>query len=104
MVSITHDDTLRTQHHALADRALSARINTLYLQIKTDLARLTDAVEIPLAHRQMVRTKLQELVLAHPDGAATFDITLPWTTDTPHTAGWQLRRTMQFALEPTPTP
>ena len=51
----------------------------------------------------MIRTRVQELVLANPTGNVAFDVTLPWTTDSPHPAGWQLRRTMQFLFEPDAT-
>ena len=101
--AIAHPDALRTQHHAITNRALAQRINMLYFQVKTDLARLTDAVEIPLADRQAVRAKVQEILLASPNRNTVFDVTLPWTTDSPHPAGWQLRRTMQFLFEPNAT-
>ena len=97
---ISHDDEQRTRHHDIADRFLSLRINGLYFQIKTDLARQTEVVELPVAERRNIFSRVRQLVLADPQASAQIDVTLPWATDFMQPPGWQLRRTISYSFEP----
>lgn len=97
---IAHDDRDRTRFHDIADRFLSLRINGMYLQIKTDLARQTGAIELDLADRRDLYSRIRELVLSNPDASARMDVTLPPTSDFTQPPGWRLKRTVSYCFEP----
>jgi len=97
---IAHGDHERTVHHAIKDRFVSLRINGMYYQIKTDLARQADVVELDLADRQAIYARIRQLVLTNPHAPARMEIKLPPTGDFTAPPGWRLRRSMQFHFEP----
>lgn len=100
---IAHGDDERTRHHAVTDRALAHRINALYLQIKTDLARLTEVTELGPKELHRIRQKVYRLVLENPAAAVKMEVQLPATADFVQPAGWQLRRSINFVFEALPT-
>ena len=101
---ISHDDEQRTRHHDISDRFLSLRINGLYFQIKTDLARQTEVVELPLADRRNIFSRVRQVVLNNPRAAAQVEVALPMGTDFMQPPGWQLRRTIRYSFEPLAPP
>ncbi len=101
---ITHGDAERGRHHEITDHFVSLRINGMYFQIKTDLARLTEVVELPLSDRQAIRERVHRLVLSNPREAVKMDITLPWQTEFTQPPDWRLRRTISYCFEPMTAP
>lgn len=97
---IDHGDAERTRYHRIGDHFLSLRLNGLYFQIKTDLARQTNTVELSLEHRQAIRSRISNLVLSNPHSAVQMEVELPWTTDFMQPPGWQLRRSIRYVFEP----
>lgn len=97
---IHHGDSERTRYHDIPDRFVSLRINGMYLQIKTDLARLTEVLELPANDRAAIYERVRQLVLDHRDSAVKMDINLPLDTEFSRPPGWQLRRTISYVFEP----
>jgi len=97
---ITHGDDERTRHHEIRERFLSLRINGMYLQMKTDLARLTGVAELDLVDRQELYARIRQRVLADPRAAARVDVTLPRRCDFTQPPDWRLARTISYCFEP----
>ena len=97
---LVHDDTQRTRHHGVADRFLSLRINGMYLQIKTDLARLLEQNDLSLEDRRELYARIRQRILANPDAVAQMDVALPRPTDFTQPPGWRLDRTISYRFEP----
>ncbi len=102
MSGISHPDAARTQFHALQDRFVSLRINSLYLQIKTDLARQRGILQLPEGERQALYARITGAVLANPQAPATVAIDLPASDDVATVPGWQLTRQWVYRFSPKP--
>lgn len=97
---ISHGDAERTRYHDVADRFTSLRINGMYLQIKTDLARQAEVIELPLLDRQEIFSSVRQTVLDNPNTTAKIDITLRSGIDFMQPPNWRLRRTIRYCFEP----
>ena len=63
-----------------------------------------EVVELPLAERQLIFSRVRQQVLANPRAAAKIDVALPWGTDFMQPPNWQLRRTVSYCFEPIAPP
>ena len=98
--SLPHNDELRTRFHALADRFLSLRINSLYLQAKTDLAKQLGVIQLPLAQRQGLYAEIRRTITAQPDQPVQLAVTLPPATEAATPPGWALTRKLIYQYDP----
>ncbi|MEO8857961.1 MAG: galactosyltransferase-related protein [Burkholderiaceae bacterium] len=98
--SIEHGDAERMRFSDIEDRFVSLRVNGMYFQIKTDLARLTEVVELPLPDRQAIYTRVRDLVLTHRHTRVKMDITLPVSREFAQPPDWRLGRVVSYAFEP----
>lgn len=109
---IEHSDDERVRFAALADKALSHRVNTLYRTVKYDLFKLSGVPHIALAMREQLHARVRHVVLdAVSTGIAqcSFNVdvsTLPGIT-LPRDCS--LSRTLRYEFraptaEPTSTP
>ncbi len=98
--ALTHTDGLRTQFHRLRDRFLSLRINSLYLQAKTDLARHLGLIQLPQVQRQKLYAEITRTITAEPDQAVQLAVTLPAATDAATPPGWTLTRKLVYQYDP----
>jgi glycosyltransferase involved in cell wall biosynthesis len=101
---IAHDDSERMRHYETTDRLHSLRINGMYFQIKTDLARLTEVVELPLVDRREIYARVRQLVSANRRTAVKMEIALPWVSGHIQPPGARLGRTISYCSEPLATP
>lgn len=97
---IEHDDILRTQHQAISDKWLSLRINGMYFQIKTDLARAQSVISLSHDDLQAIYGQVKNTVLASPLNAVEIRVRLPWIPDFRQPPEWQLLRDWVYRFEP----
>ncbi len=97
---LPHDDALRTRFHAIPNRFLSLRINSLYLQAKTDLARHLGLLQLPIVQRQGLYAEIGRAIMAQPDQAVQLEVTLPAATDSATPPGWALSRKLVYQYNP----
>jgi glycosyltransferase involved in cell wall biosynthesis len=100
--ALTHDDTTRTRFHAVQDRFLSHRINAMYLQIKTDLARQLGVLQLPAEQRAGLYAEIRRITLADPAAPAHLEVNLPLSADFVAPPNWQLTRRWTYSFTPTP--
>lgn len=97
---IDHSDERRMSHRAFRDRWLSLRINGLYFQIKTDLARQLGLVELPKTELRSIYEEVVRVVSGNPDQVVEIRIALPGKADFVEPPGWQLRREWLYRFVP----
>lgn len=71
LASLPHGEADRTRYHAIGDRWLNVRVNTLYRAIKTDLIRLQ--AQLDLATRQRIYACVRDAVTI-PGGPRTIKV------------------------------
>jgi MoaA/NifB/PqqE/SkfB family radical SAM enzyme len=99
---IEHDDILRTQHQPISNKWLSLRINGMYLQIKSDLARAQGIVSLPQSDLQAIYATVKQTILAAPHKAVDIRVRIPWQPDFRQPPEWQLHRDWVYRFEPLP--
>lgn len=99
---IEHDDTLRTQHQAIGNKWLSLRINGMYLQIKSDLARAQGVVSLQHVDLQAIYATVRQTILATPHQAVDIRVSVPWQPDFRQPPDWRLHRDWIYRFEPLP--
>ena len=100
--AIEHDDDARVYYYEIKDRWLSQRINASYVQIKHDLARQFDSLQLPLAVRREVYAQVRQAFTcsaAAEPGAARIQITLPAELAV-RFYGWRMKRIWTYEVEP----
>lgn len=95
-----HSDADRTAHYEIADKWLSLRINGMYFQIKTDLARALGVVSLPREQLRSIYEEIRRTILSAPSSPAEIRITLPAQTDFRQPPGWRLGREWVYRYEP----
>lgn len=95
-----HDDSLRTKHYQVDDRWVSWRINAMYLQIKTDLARAMRVVALPHGDLKNIYKEIRRVILESPYGPAEVIVDLPSHLDFPQRADWRFNRKWVYRFEP----
>jgi hypothetical protein len=99
--AIAHTDAERTRFHAITDRFLSLRINAMYLQVKTDLAREMRVAQLTQAERQRLYADVKRIVTSNLSAPAHLEIRLPISTPFTAPPGWQLKRRWVYDFDPT---
>ncbi len=102
MSGISHPDADRTRFHEVQDRFLSLRINALYSQAKTDLARQRGILQLADQERAHLYARVKAAVMANPEAPAMLDIALPPSDDVVTPPGWQLTRQWVYRFSPNP--
>jgi glycosyltransferase involved in cell wall biosynthesis len=97
---IEHSDERRMSHRSFRQRWLSLRINGLYFQIKTDLARQLGLVELPKIELRNIYEEVVRVVNSNPNQAIEIRIALPGKIDFISPPGWQLRREWLYRFIP----
>lgn len=95
-----HEDHLRMAHYALDDKWLSLRINGMYLQIKTDIARALGVVELSREELQSIYAEVQRVASRNPSSPMEMRITLPQHAHFRQPPGWSLGREWIFRFAP----
>jgi glycosyltransferase involved in cell wall biosynthesis len=100
---IEHSDEKRMAHRSFRKRWLSLRINGLYFQIKTDLARQLGLVELPKNELRSIYEEVARVVSGDPDHTVEIRIALPGRIDFIEPPGWRLRREWLYRFVPADT-
>lgn len=101
--AIRHGDEDRTRHHAVKDKWSNQRINTLYLQLKYDIAQQLKTAGLSAETRQTLYEEVRRSVVADlAAGRATsrFEVNLPDSSAVPLAPGWAIKRQMVYAMGP----
>jgi len=104
--AIRHGDEDRTRHHAVKDKWSNQRINTLYLQLKYDIAQQLKVIELSAETRQTLYTEVRRSVgadIAAGRSESRFEINLPDSSAIPLAPGWAIRRQMVYVMGPVNT-
>lgn len=104
LVPISHQDLDRTAFYDVQDKFLSLRINSLYLQIKIDLAQQMGVLQISAEHRAGIYQQVKKTVLGNARGLAQIEIKLPAQVDVATPPGWRLARRWLYSFEPASSP
>lgn len=100
-----HDDRRRTAYYAQADKWMSLRINGMYLQIKTDLARLLGVVELPRDELRPIYEEIRRTALSNETGAPMeIRVSLPPRAYFRQPPGLSLRQEWIFRYQPDDNP
>ncbi|MEW6163884.1 MAG: radical SAM protein [Pseudomonadota bacterium] len=94
-----HDDGRRMVHYAYPDKWISLRINGLYFQIKTDLARQQGMVELPRTQLAPIYQRIKEAVLASPRTATEIKLTLPAQAGFRQPSNWTIEREWIYRVQ-----
>lgn len=97
-----HDDSLRTKHYQVTDRWVSWRINAMYLQIKTDLARAMGVLTLQQGDLEKIYAEIRRVVLKSPYDSAEIAVDLPAPLDFPQKVDWLFSRKWIYRFEPRP--
>lgn len=100
---IEHGDEERTAHHVIADKWLSLRINGMYFQIKTDLARTLGMISLPQDDLRRIYDEVRRTILANPAGPAEIRVDMPPQTDFRQPPNWRLQREWIYRFLPAAT-
>lgn len=100
LTPIRHQDVDRTAFYDVQDKFLSLRINSLYLQIKIDLARQMGVLQLSAEHRAGIYGQVKKIVLGNPEGPAQMEIKLPAQHDVAAPPGWHLARRWLYSFDP----
>ena len=90
----------RAHRHVMADECLALRIDGMYLQIKTDIARALGVDSLPGVELQRIYAEVKRAMLGAPAAAAEVRISLPAPAQFPQPPGWRLKREWIYRFEP----
>jgi len=97
---LEHDDSARTQHYSIDDKWLSLRINGMYFQIKTDIARSLGIVSLPANDLRQIYMEVKRVILGALTTTAEIRINLPLQVGFRQPPGWLLKREWIYRFEP----
>ncbi len=106
VASIAHEREASVRHYEIKDHRLSQRMNTIYVQIKHDLARQTGQLNLPQETLRAIYGEVKRVVentARSGQPVIRIDIALPREqVIPPH--GWQMQRTLTYVVEKIPAP
>lgn len=96
---IRHENAIRMQFYEMKDAASSLRVSRVYMEAKSDIARMLGR-PLSLEERRQIYQEAQRGVISMPSGApaAVLEVNLPMGSPLPPNTDWTLEKKLVYRI------